>query len=331
MKVNETINILCATDDNYAPYCGIMLTSLFESNRNRSIEVWVLMDGDITNRNRLKFEKLQQKYSNEIHLVEVDDERLKDLLNRLNNGETQIYHTYVTTPSYYRLLAADLLPETVHKIIYMDCDIAVDGDITPLWNVDLSDKAIACVRDCYVLDKETDKRLGYPKGKGYFNAGVVVFNLDYWRKERMTERIFEYVRGRANQLKYLDQDILNGVLWDEKLFVPERFNFQVVYFAPYFWQDYPDDFRRDLLEECRKAVVIHYCCILKVWDFRYYGGPFYSVWEKYRKMSLWSNAHITKPLKTYVWFMMKRWLFPKKLKKQRQGNWVVLTENETCF
>ena len=53
MKGNsERINILCATDNNYAPYCGIMLTSLFESNRDCGFNVFVFVDGCLSNANQ---------------------------------------------------------------------------------------------------------------------------------------------------------------------------------------------------------------------------------------------------------------------------------------
>lgn len=329
MNQPETINILCGTDDNYAPYYGVMLTSLFENNRYYSFDVYVLVDEDLSDYNTKRFESLGQKYGNKVMLLEVNSERLSDCpINKLNNIEN---HAYLNVTSYFRLLAAELLPETVHKIIYFDGDIAVKGDIKPLWDVDLTDKAIACVRDCYELDKQTKERLGYPKDMGYFNAGVSVYNLDYWREHHVSERVFEFIKKNATRLKYMDQDAVNGVLWAEKVFVPERFNFQVVFFAPYFWQDYSEDFQRTLLDECKQAVVIHYCCILKAWDFRYYGGPYYDVWEKYRKKSLWRSAHITKPLRTYAKFVFKRLMFQKKLMKQRQSIWVVNPENEVCY
>lgn len=323
------INILCATDNNYAPYCGVMLTSLFESNKGSRFEVWNLIDGDLSEENRQKFEELACQYKNVIHLVAMDNERLRNCpINRLNNEDT---HKYITLPTYYRLLATELLPEEVHKVIYLDCDIAVNGDITPLWNVDLTDKAIACVRDCYVFDKQIDERLGYPSEAGYFNAGVAVYNLDYWRKEHVSERIFDYIKEKGSQLKFMDQDAVNGELWAEKTFVPERFNFQVVYFHPIAWQYYTQEFKQVLLDECKKAVIIHYCFVLKAWDFRYWGGPFYAVWDKYRRMSLWRNAHITRPLRTYGKFLLKRLLCPNRLRKQRRSIWVVLPENEMCF
>lgn len=38
----DRISIFCATDENYIPYCGIMLISLFENNRQNDIDIYVL-------------------------------------------------------------------------------------------------------------------------------------------------------------------------------------------------------------------------------------------------------------------------------------------------
>lgn len=329
MSADESINILCNTDDNYVPYYGIMLTSLFECNKDCRFEVYVFADDKLSKSNEEKLVELGTKYGNKVIVMPIDETKLKDCpVSRLNNLAEC---SYLNLIAYYRLLAADLLPTTVHKIIYLDGDIIINGGIRPLWNVDLEGKAIAFARDCDEVDKETERRLGYASAEGYYNAGVAVYNLDYWRDHDVSNRLFSFIREKGALLKYMDQDAVNGVLWGEKIALPARFNFQVTYFAPYFWINYSDGFRKDLLEDCNKAVVIHYCCALKPWDFRYYGGPFYDVWEKYRKMSLWKDARITKPLKTYAKFMLKKALLPNRLKKQRQGLWVVLPENEMCY
>ena len=329
MNPNESINILCNTDDNYVAYYGIMLTSLFECNKDCRFEVYVFADDNLSVSNEKKLVDLGRKYGNKVIVIPIDETMLKDCpVSKLNNLEEC---SYLNLIAYYRLLAADLLPSTVHKVIYLDGDIIINGDIKPLWNVDMEGKAIAFVKDCDEIDKETERRLGYASAEGYYNAGVAVYNLDYWREQDVSNRIFSFIKEKGALLKYMDQDAVNGVLWREKVCLPARFNFQVTYFAPYFWINYSDVFRDAILKDCTRAVVIHYCCALKPWDFRYYGGPFYSIWEKYRKMSMWRYAHITSPMKTYARFMFKRLLFPNRLKKQRQSNWVVLPENELCY
>ena len=157
----ERVNVLCATDNNYAPYCGIMLTSLFESNRDSKFRVFVFVDGCLSENNSRKYDRLARRYYADINLVPIDNQLLGEI--PVNHQIGVDNHVWVTLPTYYRLLAADLLPQDVHKVLYLDCDIVVVGDVKPLWNVDLSGKAMAGVRDC---DEENNRmRMGNPAGR----------------------------------------------------------------------------------------------------------------------------------------------------------------------
>ncbi|MBO6025195.1 MAG: hypothetical protein J6P83_10135 [Bacteroidales bacterium] len=104
--------------------------------------------------------------------------------------------------TYYRLLASDILPKDIQKVIYLDCDIAVVSDIKPLWNVELTGKAIAGVDDC---DEEKNRnRLGIPAHSTYINAGVALYNLEYWLENHVSELFFEYVRKNETKLLLMD-------------------------------------------------------------------------------------------------------------------------------
>ena len=323
----ETISVLCATDDNYAPYCGIMLTSLLESNKESRFEVYLLLDGDLSKANEKKYKELEQLYDCSITLMTVDNRLLEKC--PVNQRKDVDNHSWVSMPTYYRLLAAELLPHSVNKVLYLDCDIAVDGDIRPLWETDLTDKAVGGIVDC---DGESNCiRMGYSEQDGYFNAGVALYNLEYWRNHNTTEEFLNYINDNGSRLLLMDQDVINGVLHDKKQWLLERYNFQVSYFDPLFWEGYSAAFKSKILSESKKAVVIHYCGSLKPWNFRYYGCPFYAVWDKYRKISLWKTSRITRPRSTYLKFLVKRCFMSQWLIKKKQAVWTVLPENSFCF
>lgn len=325
--IMEKINVLCATDNNYAPYCGIMLTSLFESNRDCRFVVFVFVDGYLTDANQKKYKVLEQKYDCEVNLMTIDDRLLKDC--PINSQRDVNNHSWVSKPTYYRLLASELLPKEIKKVLYLDCDIAVVGDIKPLWNEDLSGKAIAGVMDC---DGEKNRvRMGNPSGSTYVNAGVALYNLDYWRENHLCDLFFDYIRKNEAQLLLMDQDVVNGVLCDKMQLVPERYNFQVAFFAKGFWKDYSEEFRKTLLSENKQAAIVHYVGRVKPWDYRYYGFPYHAIWDKYRKKSLWKRSQITTPWTTYAKFLLKKNFSSKSLKKKRQSIWVLFPENEFCY
>ena len=319
--------MLCATDNNYAPYCGIMLTSLFESNRDCVFLVFIFVDATLSESNQKKFKKLEERYGCKINLQTIDNRQINSCpLNCQRNIDN---HRWVSKPTYYRLLAAELLPKYVKKILYLDCDIAVVGDVKPFWRIEMIGKALTGVVDC---DGENNrKRMEIVLPGKYFNAGVALYNLEYWRENHITDRFFSYIRQHQGELLLMDQDLMNGVLFDEVQWVPERFNFQVAFFEKSFWGDYSEEFRHTLLSENKEVVIIHYVGSTKPWDYRYYGSPYYLVWNIYRKKSFWRRSHITHPLSVYVKFQIKKIFWSKSLKQKRQMLWSVLQENEFCY
>lgn len=319
MDNSNTINILCATDENYAPYCGIMLTSLFESNRDCHFNVFVLVDGTFSDDNVKKYNLLGKKYGNEVVLKTVEESMVKGF---------PTVEGWVTLPTYYRLLASEMLPEDISKIIYFDGDIIVKGDIKPLWNVNLDGMAIACSRRMVDWrDKSFSERLGYNSYDEYFNAGVLVINLDFWRTNGITNALLDYIRiniGNKSKLLYMDQDALNVVLHDKKFFFPERYNFHGSIFLKRYWMDFSEDQLHHYFVEYKSAVVIHYTGG-KPWDYKRHGGPFFSDWEKYRRKSLWRDCRNTKPFGKHVKHLIKRYLFPKLFRSQH-SEWVMQPE-----
>lgn len=320
MDQNEIISILCSTDNNYAPYCGIMLTSLFESNRDCHFEVYVLTDGSLSEENLKRYGRLDSKYGNEIILRTIDDSMFK--------GVPINEKLHITIPTYYRLMASSVLPDEVRKCIYLDADLIVCGDIKPLWNLDLSGKAIAGVNDCN--SEKHHRRLGYPFEYGYINAGVCVFNLDYWRENQIQERAFDYIFQNIDRLPLMDQDTINGLLYDRMIMLPERYNFQTLYFFRVSWNRYTESYQKVLFDECRFAVIKHYCYKIKPWNYKGYGGPFFSDWEKYRRKSLWRDCRDIKPYFKYFKYVIKRHFFQKKFRSQHP-KWIVTPENKNFF
>ena len=314
---DETINILCATDNNYAPYCGIMLTSLFESNKDSHFNVFVFVDSDISESNKKSFLKLGRKYGHGIELKSIDESRVSGYPIRDDSN--------ITRPTYYRLLAADLLPECVHRIIYLDCDVIVKGDIKSLWKVDLEGVAIAGVKDYYLCKFGRGWRPDTPHD--YFNAGVMVLNLDFWRMNGVSRCVFDYLWENRNdkaKLYYMDQDALNAMLYNKKALLPERFNYQVGMFENDMWQYYSEDQKSVFIEEGKFISVIHYLGI-KPWKTKMM-GPFFYEWERIRRKSLWPHCRVRLPLKKRVKFFIKRVFFPNLMEKQRLETWYVTDE-----
>lgn len=274
----KKINILCATDDNYVPYCGIMLTSLFENNKDVNIDVY-LMTAGLNDKNRLDFISLSEKYGVNIHIVKVDDDALKNCPIRLGD--------HVSLVTYYRLLAPILLPNTVDRILYLDCDMIVNSSIKALYNEDIDNCAYGAVLDEAFQDIEKYERLEYQREKLYCNAGMMLINLAYWRKNQVMERCLDYIEKNPSKLLFHDQDTINVVLQDKKKLLPLKYNFQTgfLYKSILFCEDINREIRMTIDSTPK---IIHYTGPGKVWAV---GSkhPYVEYYLHYRSISLWKD------------------------------------------
>ncbi|HDR1453451.1 TPA: glycosyltransferase family 8 protein, partial [Pasteurella multocida] len=86
--------------------------------------------------------------------------------------------------TYARLKAVDYLPSDVNKIIYLDIDTLVFDDLTPLWETNIENYGVAACFDSFVEYEIPEHKytISLSSQHYYFNAGVMIFNLDIWRE-----------------------------------------------------------------------------------------------------------------------------------------------------
>jgi lipopolysaccharide biosynthesis glycosyltransferase len=130
----------------------------------------------------------------------------------------------MTMATYGRLELSRLLPAGVSKVLWLDSDVLVTTDLERLWTADLAGRHLLAVRDpCVPLVSSrygirSWRELGLPERAKYFNAGVMLIDLDRWRRDEIGERATEYLRERSADVMFWDQEGLNAVLcgrWGE--------------------------------------------------------------------------------------------------------------------
>ena len=295
------INIVCATDGKYVPYCGVMLTSLFENNKEREINVYILIDKALPANGIAKFEKLAKRYHQTINFCKVDSSFFENFPIK-GNGVGQL-----SIVTYYRIYAADLLPQTVDKVLYLDCDIIVNRPIGELFDMDWTDIAIGGVPDMCIEWQEFYDRLQYDKSLGYFNAGVVMLNLAYWRKHNIAQQCLDYLANNYAIIENNDQDVLNYVMREKKRMLPITYNYQTLFLTPYIYDTLSHQMQADVVAE-KSPTIIHYASQMKPWMAYYYSHPFYTVWKKYKKLSPWRCMPEMLPKKLKLVAIIKRYL-----------------------
>lgn len=207
------ISTISCCDDNYVRYFGVMLCSLFE-NKNPDVQFDVhLIEDGITEKSRQQLKVIEDRYGFNIHYIPVKKEQFEGF--RVSG--------HISLATYYRICVPDLLPKTINKVLYIDCDMVIRKDLTELWNTDFQGNWAAVVEDLGALE-EDKVRIGLMSSQPYFNAGLLLINLKAWRTENVHGHVLKYIRTYPEKIKYCDQDGLNAVMKDHVMFLSLEYN-----------------------------------------------------------------------------------------------------------
>lgn len=239
------MNIVCCTDNNYVIPCGVLITSVCENNSIEDIKIYILTEGiSLENQERLK--AVVAKYGKQIEFYTVDKKAFANCpISR-----------HITLATYFRLIMTDILPQDIEKVLYLDCDIVVRHSLHSLWNTDIDSYAAGVIPDMSIDDIRIYNRLQYPSYFGYFNAGVLLVNLRYWREKNLSDRFFEIINQYPERLRYHDQDVLNITLREIKLNLHMKYNVQHGYFFkdPLISRKYWEEREQAIID----PVILHY-------------------------------------------------------------------------
>jgi len=109
--------------------------------------------------------------------------------------------------------------------------------------------------------------LGIPCGHPYFNAGVMVINVERWRRSNVSERVMEFIRQNASELMYCDQDGLNAILWKDWEAVDFRWQVQPRLMARHRLP-LPHLDQRERAKLTTDPWILHFSGRLKPWIYR---------------------------------------------------------------
>lgn len=278
--VSESINILCTPDDNYVPYCGIMLTSLLENNKKAHFDIYIASN-NINSNNKNNLKRLSQLYNCTISFIFVN----REIFNTCPIREGD----HVSIAAYYRIIAPKILPKDIHKILYLDCDIIINGDITGLYNTSIAEFSFGAIIDEGYYNPQIYRRLEYSKEFHYINSGVVLFNLDYWRKNNLSEECLSYISKNYEKVIFHDQDTLNAVLHGTIKFLPITYNFQTGYMLTHY--SFGEEIKKEIEKEVYTPKIIHYTGYGKPWHI-HSQHPYAKRFIHYRDLSIWKDTPI---------------------------------------
>ena len=219
-----TVPVVFAADDAYVPMLTTTIQSMLSNaNPDRHYDI-IVLERDISEQNKQNITLFLNQYSNATI-------RFYDVGRAVAEFHLTTNNAHISVDTYYRFIIQEALP-FYSKILYLDCDLIVNGDIAQLYDTNLGSAAIGAIRDIDFLGNlnmkngerrdYVDRVLHMRNPYGYFQAGVLVMNLDRMRE---IHTVHEWLEIASNpEFIYNDQDVLNAECGGEVAYLDYAWN-----------------------------------------------------------------------------------------------------------
>lgn len=273
------VHLACAADAAYLPWCATMLHSALSSGGVR-LMVHFLHPPDLP---QAKLDRLGR-------FVEQGGGMFRPSCVERSTIETLPGTRFFPKIIWYRSFLPSLRPE-LDRILYLDSDTLVVGDLQPLWETNLDDAYVAAVRNLIEPALSTRHHaLGIPPEQIYFNSGVLLMNLAAMRRDHCLDGVLAHAARYHGRSIWPDQDSLNYVLGPKSVMLHPRWNCQNSFF---YWPQAEQAFGKLALEEALTAPAI----------LHFEGPPETKPWH-------WLNQH---PYRARYWQHLRQTPFARRI------------------
>ena len=241
----QTIPIVFATNDNYAPYLATSIQSIKENSSIDNFYDIYIFHTSLSEQYQMM---LQSMSSKNVFI------RTINVLPYISNLK-QYSHSHYSVEMYYRILIPEILTN-YNKVIYLDCDLVILDDISNLFNIDVSNYILATVHNelsSEYMKKYIVNTLNLELDQ-YFNSGVLLINTKKFVENNIKNLCFDFLNN-SSRLMCPDQDILNVTCKNNILFLPTIWNFQTGSSNYSLFSKYMNTYK-----------IIHYTTALKPWN-----------------------------------------------------------------
>lgn len=225
-NIPSAIEVALCIDDNVMDYMETLIYSIYK-NTSSYVNVNIIYK-KLSDESLDKLAWIDGKMSTvNVRPVQISEELHKSM-EKISLG-----HDMWNLPisSYYRIFLADILPD-VDRIIYLDADTLLTGDLTELWRTDLEGNFLAACLDERAYMKKVFSVLN-PRRREYFNSGVLVFDLCLFRKYKTINDFLDFLVDTADLYELGDQDALNLYFLDAVKLLDSSWNYGVPSYKEY--------------------------------------------------------------------------------------------------
>ena len=197
----DELNVIFSSDDNYAQHLGVAIYSVLDKNRDFERVNIYIVDNEITEVNRERLEKIANAFSNGV-ICWIDFKAWREQLVLNMAWEISI-------SAYARLFIGSMLPQSVNRIIYFDCDVVITNSLRKMWETDLKGRVIAAVQDA--MKPSLKIPVGIKEDEPYFNSGNMLIDLKAWRENDTEKKCLAFIESKQGRVMHHDQGVLNGL------------------------------------------------------------------------------------------------------------------------
>jgi lipopolysaccharide biosynthesis glycosyltransferase len=295
------MNIVLASDNNFVQHCAVTIVSILRNNAN--VVIYLLTEG-LSSENENLLDNLTKENDGELHILTIQNEILKQFPMPDKKASE-----HISIATYYRLFVTMILPQEIQKVIYLDCDIVVRWKLDELWNTNLEGFALGAIyqNNEWAFRKNIFDRLSIPEKYGYFNAGVLLINLEYWRTNNVTNTLFSFIESNFSNIVNHDQDVLNAVLHKKTKALSCNWNL-----LPIFLLQGLDKLSFPNNSECNKTntekikinpTVIHFVSRPKPWEYNC-DHPYKNEYFYYLNFTPWKNYRPKFSLSNFIFYSL---------------------------
>lgn len=254
------MNILVTFDQTFLQHAVVMIRSLVYNHTNQRITIYIYTD-DINKTDS----KLSEEFSNdqvEFEYIDFDHSKYPLLKTKFHYGEQ--YYKII----YLRLNIGEVLSD-LDRILLLDTDLVVDGDLSEFYNQSLADnQLLAAIAE---LRPSNFKKFGiepeHRNSKTNFNCGVSLIDLKKWREWGVSRKSMEHIIKYEEILGAPTQDTLNPLFYNNWKICSPKYNLHHYYLLyPFKLEDLPYS-KETLRDAIKNPIVIHFSGRMRPWEY----------------------------------------------------------------
>jgi lipopolysaccharide biosynthesis glycosyltransferase len=285
------MDIVYAGDDKFAWIMGVSMLSLMERNRQAERIHFHILDGGIERENREKLVWMTEKYGRASTFYPAKETIEREMRGRkAPRGSLSMFS---------RLFMGRLLPQSLEKVLYLDCDTLITGSLTDLWNTPFEGHILVGVNDC--CSGMHRKWVYLRNDQLYLQTGMLLIDMEGWRRFGVEAKVKEAIKRLHGVGPYGDQCLLSIVLADHTKAVHPRYNCLIsrcvfTYRQLMKWRR-PSFFysEQEVQESVSHPVVIHFATFFhapRPWIATSPWEGFYGEWKTYLGVSPWKDHRL---------------------------------------